>query len=104
MIMDLSGCPKQGWLYALQYVAYVYNVTANHALGWQTHFFMQFGTTPNILALLAFCFFEKVYYLEPKASFLDTQEESGYILGIAENVGDALTYWVLQEKTQQVIA
>ena len=102
--MDMTGCPEQGWLFALKYVALVNNWTANEQLGWETPYFKWYGVTPDISALLAFRFFQKVYYLDSEESFPNSKEDARYIMGIAENVGDALTYWILTEDTQQIVA
>jgi hypothetical protein len=99
-LMDMTGCPEQGWLYALKYVALINNWTANEKLGWETPYMKRYGTTPDISALLSFRFFQQVYYLDVEEMFPDSKEKPRYILGLAENVGDLLTYWVLTEDTQ----
>jgi hypothetical protein len=63
-----------------------------------------FGTTPNISGLLLFTFFEKVYYLDAESPFPESKEKPGWFVGVAENIGDAMTFWVLPEDTEQLIA
>ena len=60
--------------------------------------------TPDISALLIFSFYEWVYYLESETPFPNSREKAGWFIGIAENVGDALTFWILTEDTEKIIA
>ena len=62
------------------------------------------GSTPDISPLLTFSFMEPVYYKMNDASFpSDSNEKLGYFVGIAENVGHAMTYKVLTQDTMKVI-
>ena len=45
-----------------------------------------------------------MYYLDAEIPFPNSKEKAGRFVGIAENVGDALTFWVLTEDTGQLIA
>jgi hypothetical protein len=42
--------------------------------------------------------------LDAESPFPNSKEKAGRFVGIAENVGDALTFWILTEDTQQLIA
>ena len=53
--------------------------------------------TPDISALLHFTFNEKVLYADHEESFPASKEKIGRWMGVAENKGDALTYWILAE-------
>ena len=55
------------------------------------------GDTPDISAL-QFKFYEPLLYLNPESSFPNSSEACGRFLGIAENVGDCMTYWILTKK------
>jgi hypothetical protein len=59
--------------------------------------------TPDISALLSFHFYEPVYYLDIEEPTPYSKEKAAYWLGVAHNVGDALTYHILTDDTQQVI-
>ena len=100
MIMDRTGCPENVWYLAVQYVVYLLNRTANEALKWKTPLEVAFGDTPDISNLLQFEFWELVYYHDPQASFPDSKECLGRFVGIAENVGDFMTYYVLAENSE----
>ena len=51
-----------------------------------------FGTTPDISAFLQFSFYEPIYYLDTAVMFSHSMEIPEWILGLATNVGDLLTY------------
>ena len=53
--------------------------------------------------MLQFTFWEKVLYLSHGESFPDTQEHVGHFLGVSENCGDALTFYILT-KDEQIIS
>ena len=62
------------------------------------------GVTPDISAYLQFTFWERVLYLDHEQSFPDPKERSGYWVGVADNIGDALTYWILDDQSGQLLA
>lgn len=97
MIMDRTGCPEEVWYLATQYVVYLLNRTATEALKWKTPLEVAFGDTPDISNLLQFEFWELVYYHEPQESFPNPKERLGRFVGIAENIGDFMTYYVLAD-------
>jgi hypothetical protein len=59
--------------------------------------------TPDIFHILMFYWVEPVLYLDPvsKFHFSETTERPGYFVGLADNVGDELTFKIL--KTDLVI-
>ena len=60
------------------------------------------GTTPDISAYVLFHFWERIYYHAPDNSFPDSKDLPVYFLGIADNVGDALTFIILSEDVQRL--
>ena len=110
-VMNRSGCPAKCWLLVVLYVVFVLNRLATHSLGWRTPLEVLDGQTPDISPLLQFEFYEPVYYavdaaLEtPKKMRFpsETHERKGYFVGIAENIGDHMTYKILTEDTEKVI-
>ncbi len=50
----------------------------------------------------AFRFWEPVYYLDPEP-FPHSKEKKGYWVGMAENIGDALTYWIIPEENGRLL-
>jgi hypothetical protein len=95
--------PDFVWIWAYQYLALVNNWTADRTLRWKCPHTKRFGVTPDISALLSFHFYEPVYYLDIVEPTPYSKEKAGYWLGVAHNVGDALTYHILTDDTQQVI-
>jgi hypothetical protein len=87
----------------MKYLADVHNYTADVTIGWYTPIRKRTGKTPDIFALLQFRFYKKVYYHDPNQPYPETKEKSGYRLGLAHNVGDALCYNILTCDTHQVI-
>ena len=63
-----------------------------------------FGITPDLSPLLIYSFYDRVYYLDAEVPFPQSKEKLGRFVGIAENTGDALTFLVYTEDTEQVIA
>jgi len=80
------------------------NHIATKKLGWKTPHECHFGETPDHSF---FCFLvnEKMYYLEPNASFPKPNMLPGRFLGIARTTGDIFTFYILtkSEKGRDVI-
>ena len=55
------------------------------------------GDPPDLLPL-QFKFYEQLLYADPESKFPNPVEKLGHFLGIAENVGDTMPYWVLATK------
>jgi hypothetical protein len=68
-LMNHTGTPDFVAVYALMYLALVNNWITDPGLGWKTPFQKRHGITPDISALLAFHFYELIYYLDVEAPF-----------------------------------
>ena len=44
-----------------------------------------------------------MYYAGQGCTFAKSKEELGRWVGVAENVGDILTWWILTDDTKQVV-
>jgi hypothetical protein len=102
-VMDRTGTPPQYWLLCLLYVIYLLNRLSTESLDWSTPYEKAFGQKPDISALLAFRWWEPVYY-SSTGSYPDTKERSGRMVGVAEHQGDAMTWLILDDITLKVIA
>ena len=102
-MMDRVGAPEFVWLDAMIYIDLVNNSTADELLKWITPFEKRHGYTPDISALLCFHFYEKILYLDFDEKFPSSKEKPGYIIGIAMNVGDALTFKILTDDHETTI-
>ena len=103
VLMDCTGAPPQTWLEACEYLTDIHNICADETLNWQVPVTVRHGNTPDISAYLQFRFYEKIFYLDPKETFPDSKEQPGYWLGVAQNVGDELTFKILTNDTHQII-
>ena len=91
------------WIYALLLACALLNVTSMASLGNRTPFEVAFRETPDISALVQHQFYDRILFLDPTASFPGDRERAGRYLGVAENQGDALTYRIWCEESQQVL-
>ena len=103
-LMDRTGTPPEFWLLCALFVVYVSNIMAVESLGWITPMQHAWGRVPDISAVLQFRWWEPVYYLDDDGGFpSQSKEKLGRWVGVAENVGDVLTWWVLTDDTKKVI-
>ena len=104
-VLDQSGAPESTWYYAAQYVADIHNICSDSTLP-DAMTPMQYltGTTPDISAYLQFTFWQPVLYLDHEAIWPTTNERSGRWLGVAQGIGDALTFWIMDDQSKQVFA
>jgi len=98
-----TGAPDYTWLLACQYLADIHNITADETLNWRTPWEKRKLETPDISAYLQFQFWERVYYLEAGEKFPSTKQQAARWVGVAHNVGDALTFRLITEDTEQEI-
>ncbi len=104
-VMDRTGAPANTWLLCLMWVLFISNHLACKALGWRTPLEALYGVTPDISACTCFFFWEPVYVAADDSKFpSESKEIRGHFVGIAENVGDALTFKVLTDDTKKIIA
>ena len=96
-IMDRVGCPSKFWLLCQLFVISLLNVLATSR-----------GTIPlavvtgeavDVSAFLTFHFWQEVFFEEPNTH----DERLGRWVGVAQSTGDALTYYVLSNDTQQLL-
>ena len=94
-IMDHTNAPDFLWYEALQYASILHNHTSKKVLQGKNPIYRAFVITPDISTLLQFSFYEPIYYLDAEITFPYSRDLPGTFLGLATNVGDALTYRVL---------
>ena len=102
-IMDRTGTPAKYWLLCLFYSVFLLNHLASDALGGLTPLEVATGQRPDISALLQFRWYEPILYATDPTFPSTSNGKSGHWMGIADNQGDALTYKILTDDTQQVI-
>jgi hypothetical protein len=90
--MDCTGAAGKLWLLCITYVASLINYLANPNLGNLPPLYKMYGTTVDISHFLEFHFNQPVYYAADNKWPSESPEKSGQWVGVADNVGDALTY------------
>ena len=102
-LLDRSGSPASTWLLCLMYVAILLNLLYNWTLGGIPLQFAK-GVTKDISPLLRFHWWEPVYFKVDDSPFpLGSRGEHGHFVGISNNVGHAMTYKILCNKTLTVL-
>jgi hypothetical protein len=103
-ILNRTGAPDSTWLLCVTYVCYVFNHLAHESLDNRTPLEILSGSTPDISVFLQFHFWEPIYYRLEDATFpSDGIEQRGRFVGIADSVGDALTYKILTDGTNKIL-
>jgi hypothetical protein len=102
---DCTGTPAFLWLLCMTYCCFILNHLLHTQLNGYCPFEAAFGVTPGISVLLIFIWYQHVRYLDPTPhGFPAPKEKSGCFVGIAENIGDALTFYILMDTTNEIIA
>ena len=104
--MDHTGCNNYLWVMYALYVVYLVNHLAKQDLLWRSSHEKFFGITPDILHQPCyFVLFINVQYLDAEIHFPDSKNKTGpHSVGIAENFGAAIMFWILTKATEQLIA
>jgi Reverse transcriptase (RNA-dependent DNA polymerase) len=103
-ILNRTGAPPSTWLLCMTYVCHLLNHLACASLDYKIPLTVMDGHTRDISVFQHYYFFQPVYYRFYDSSFpSDNQERSGKWVGIAPNVGDALTYKILSDTTKKII-
>ena len=105
ILLDRTGSPPDTWLLCMLYVIDLHNhMASSSTTGPITPIQKAFGYVPDISKFLNFHWWQRVLYKHDTAKFpSQTYEGIGRFVGIANNVGDVLTYNILTDDTQQVI-
>ena len=98
-ILDRTGAPAYLWFYALLLWVGLLNVLAKLSHGNKSCHEVATGFTPDISPYLEFTFYDPVYYYDESEKFPSSKEQLGRWLGPNINCGDAMTYYILTEKT-----
>ena len=101
-LMDRHGVPDPGWFFAIKYLADVHNHCWHKSLK-MTPKQKRTGITPDISAFLQFSFWEPVLYASHEKIFPSTNERPGHWVGVARNVGDALTFEIYDDQTKKIV-
>ena len=102
VLMDKTGAPESIWYLAVKYMAdlhdHLYDKTLN-----MTPKQMRNGRIPELTPFLQFSFWEPVLYLDQEESWPYSKERAGRWVGVSHNVGDILTYWILDDQSKRIL-
>src|SRR5688572_21909453 len=105
VLLDNTGAPDSTWYLAVQYVADVHNICSDLNLPDQmTPLQYKTGVTPDISVYLQFTFWQPILDLDHESNWPSSKERSGRWVGVAHNIGDALTFWILDDQNKQLLA
>ena len=106
ILLDRTGSPAEMWLLCMLYVMDLHNhLASTNVQNHITPIQKAFGYVPDISKFLQFHWWQRVLYKSDTVTFPSGSYEGlGRFVGIANNVGDLLTYHILTEDTNQVIA
>jgi len=95
--MASDKVPKRLWDFCAKCSTDIRNKTAGnrYALEGRTPYEVVHGHTPDISSLVAFTFYEPVWYYDPVAEYPKPKRKLARWLGEANNIGQAMCYWVL---------
>ena len=104
-MLDRSGAPADMWLLCLLFIIYLMNRLDVDSLGGKSPIEAAFNQRPDISPLLAFWWYQPVYYQSFDKGFPSkTNEKLGRWVGVAENKGDLMTFWIMDQETRMVVA
>ena len=101
-ILSHTGAPANTWLLCLLYICFLLNCLACQSLEWQTPLEALEGSMPDISLLLHFSFWDPIYKLDDSDFPSGSTEGRGHWVGIAENVGHAMTYKILTDDNKKL--
>ena len=98
-VLRHSAAPVEFWCYAAEWAARITRLTAHDlpALKSRTPEEAITGRTPDISEYAHYSWYEWVWYRD-QASFPEPKIRMGRWLGVASDVGQATTYWILTDK------
>jgi hypothetical protein len=103
MLLDRTGLLPSAWLLPMAYGCFLLNHTYNASIR-TVPITVATGSTPDISPLLAFTWWEPVYYKVDDSDFpSDPREKRGRFVCIAEHVGHRMTYKVRTDDTHKII-
>ena len=103
--MDRTNTPERFWLICLLHIVFLYNMVSYASLGDKTSIEVATGVKPDASPVLSYTWWQPVYYLDDDGEFpSQSREKRGKWCGVAQNIGDTLTYWVLTDDTEQLVS
>jgi hypothetical protein len=105
VLLDRTGAPDAAWYSAAQYICEIHNILSNkHLPNDMTPRQFREGVTTDISPWLQFEFYQCILYLDNENSWPSSKERAGRWMGVCENIGDFLTFWVLDDQSKQLLS
>ena len=104
VLLDRSNAPDNCWFLCQEYCVEIYNHTANPSINWKLPLKERDGDTKDISHILMFYWYEPVLYYDKDSSYPESKELPGYFVGFANNIGDALTFKILNQSQNKVFS
>ena len=102
--MDRTNTPPQLWFLCMTYLCFILNRTSDTTLQGKQPIHVATGSIGDISPILAFKWMQPVYFKANNVSFPEeSPEELGHFVGVAENVGHAMTFKIWNKKTNRVV-
>lgn len=95
VLLDQTEVPESCWYLLIKYLADVHNICSDPTIRNQVLITVRTGVTKDISAWLQFSFLQPVLYLDHEEVWPASRERTGRWVGVTENIGDQLTYWIL---------
>ena len=104
-LLDRTGAPDSAWFVAAAYIADVHNICSDSSLPDEiTPLQYQQSVTPDISAFLQCTFWQPVLYLDHETKWPSSKERSVRWVGVTQSIGDALTFWIMDDQSKQLLA
>jgi hypothetical protein len=103
VLLDRTGARNSTCFLAQDYLAHVHNVSANRQLNWKIPKQVSRGGSSDIFHILMFYWFEPALYLYPVSKFSELTEKPGYFVGFADNIGDVLSFKMMNHDLTTIV-
>jgi hypothetical protein len=102
--LQASRAPKRLWCFCTEWVLAVRRLTALSlpALNGRVATELLEGETPDISEYAQFDWYEPVWFIDPTSSFPEPKRKLGRWIGVASDVGQAMTFWILPKSCSPI--
>ncbi|EEC42806.1 predicted protein [Phaeodactylum tricornutum CCAP 1055/1] len=95
--LQVSRAPRRLWCFCCEWVSAIRRLTAHDipALNGRVATELLEGDTPDISEYAQFDWYEPVWFIDPTSAFPEMKKKLGRWVGVASDVGQAMTFWIL---------
>jgi len=102
-LLALHRAPIVFWCYAVELQERLAELVPTLKTGTEAPYTLVWGETPDRSAFYEFEFYAPVIYLVPSETFPSNKQKPGRWLGVADNVGDVMTYYVIDVQSKKIL-